>query len=95
MRLDKKGFALIEVALVLMIGGTLSHVSHNVTGRLADSLAANAAQESSVLLGSGANAAELGTTAVDLASAGIINARTATVTFTDENGNSYSAVNED
>ena len=50
MRLDNKGFTLIEVAVVLLIGGTLLDISLRSTGPVMASFSVNAAQESFLAL---------------------------------------------
>ncbi len=87
MRLADKGFTLIEFAAVLMIGGTLF-----IGGTLLGDFHLDPANDSARVEIDGETLEVARFDAVDLeASSGIIS--TATVSFTDENGNSYSAVN--
>ena len=81
MRLDNKGFTPVGVAAVLLIGGMLLGDFH-----------LDPANDSGWVEIDGETLEAARFDAVDLeASGGITN--TATVSFTDENGNSYSAVN--
>ncbi len=65
MRLDKKGTSMVEVVIVLTIGGLLLDVSLRATGPVAASLAVSAAQQSFMALHARAraHAVERGTTA--------------------------------
>ena len=65
MRLDKKGNSLIEVVMVLMIGGVLLDMSLKAAGPVTANLSLSAAQQSFVVLHARAraHAVERGTTA--------------------------------
>ncbi len=65
MRLDNKGSSLIEIVMVLLIGGVLLDISIAATGSVSASLSLNAAERSFVALHARAraHAVERGTTA--------------------------------